>query len=49
LVQMPFLTLKVIGAIHWQAVKMWWKGFALKPRPPKPAVAVTIVARDAAS
>jgi len=49
LLHMPFLTLKVIGAIHWQAVNMWWKGFALKPRPPKPAVAVTIVARDASS
>ena len=38
---MPFLTLKVIGAIHWHALRMWWKGFALRPRPPKPAWPVT--------
>ena len=43
LLRMPFLTLKVVGAIHWHALKMWWKGFALKPRPPKPAWPVTTV------
>ncbi len=26
-VAMPFLSLKVIAAIHWQAAKMWLKGF----------------------
>jgi uncharacterized protein len=41
--QMPFLTLQVIAAIHWQALKMWLKGFALQPRPPKPAWPVTTV------
>jgi DUF1365 family protein len=44
LLRMPFLTLKVIGAIHWHALRMWWKGFALRPRPPKPARSVTMVA-----
>jgi uncharacterized protein len=29
----PFLTLKVIGAIHLQALGLWWKGMKLKPRP----------------
>jgi hypothetical protein len=43
LLRIPFLTLKVIGAIHWHALRMWWKGFALKPRPPKPAWPVTAV------
>jgi hypothetical protein len=42
LISIPFLTLKVIGAIHWHAVKMWLKGFALKARPPKPDHPVTI-------
>jgi uncharacterized protein len=43
LLRMPFLTLKVIGAIHWHAVKMWCRGFALRPRPPTPAWPVTTV------
>lgn len=29
----PFLTLKVIGAIHWQAFRLWRKGLRLKRRP----------------
>jgi DUF1365 family protein len=44
LLRMPFLTLKVIGAIHWHALRMWLKGFVLRPRPPKPAWPVTTVA-----
>jgi hypothetical protein len=43
LLRMPFLTLKVIGAIHWHALRMWLKGYALKPHPPKPASPVTAV------
>ena len=43
LLRMPFLTLKVIAAIHWHALRMWLKGFALRPRPPKPAWPVTTV------
>jgi len=46
LLRMPFMTLKVIGAIHWHALRMWLKGFALIPRPPKPAWAVTIVSGE---
>lgn len=30
----PLMTLKVIGAIHWHALRMWLKGFKLVPRPP---------------
>lgn len=32
----PLLTLKVIGAIHWDALKLWLKGVRLTPRPPAP-------------
>ena len=32
----PFLTFKVIGAIHLQALRLWWKGLTLKRRPPAP-------------
>lgn len=47
LLRIPFLTLKVVGAIHWHALRMWWKGFALKPRPLKPAWPVTtVMAKD---
>jgi uncharacterized protein len=43
LLRVPFLTLKVMAAIHWHALRMWLKGFALKPRPAKPAWPVTTV------
>ncbi len=26
LVSLPLMTLKVMAAIHWQALKLWWKG-----------------------
>lgn len=32
----PFLTLKVIAMIHWQAVKLWLRGFRFHPKPPAP-------------
>lgn len=32
----PFLTFKVIGAIHLQALRLWWKGLRLNPRPKGP-------------
>lgn len=43
LISIPFLTLKVNGAIHWHALKMWLKGFSLKARPPRPEHPVTFV------
>lgn len=43
LVRIPLLTLKVIGAIHWHALKMWLKGFRLTSRPPSPRSSVTVV------
>jgi DUF1365 family protein len=37
----PFLTLKVIAGIHWEALQLWLKGVRLRRRPPPPASAVT--------
>jgi DUF1365 family protein len=43
LARMPFVTLKVITAIHWHAVRMWLSGFALKPRAARPKHPLTVV------
>ena len=37
----PLLTLKVVAAIHWEALKLWWKGVRLQPRPSAPDHPVT--------
>ena len=42
----PLLTLKVVGAIHWEALKIWWKGIRFNPRPPAPAHSVTAMPPD---
>lgn len=42
----PLLTLKVIGGIHWEALRLWLKGVPLTARPAPPAHPVTIVDRD---
>ncbi len=41
--RMPVLGLKVVAGIHWEALKIWRKGVALRPRPPAPIKDVTIV------
>lgn len=33
LVSHPFVTLKVTGAIHWEALRLWRKHVSLQPRP----------------
>ena len=33
----PLLTLKVVAAIHWEALKLWLKGVPLRPGPADPA------------
>jgi uncharacterized protein len=38
----PFLTFKVITAIHWEALRLWWKGVRLVPRPAPPEHHITI-------
>lgn len=37
----PLMTLKVIGAIHWEAARLWRKGAAFFRRPEPPASAVS--------
>ena len=37
----PLLTLKVLGGIHWEAVKLWRKGVRIHARPPAPELPVT--------
>ncbi len=40
----PLLSLKVIGGIHWEALKLWLKGIPLTtPRPAPPETAVSVV------
>lgn len=41
----PFVTLKVMAAIHLHALFIWLKGIRLTKQPPTPAYAVTIVDR----
>ncbi len=38
----PLLALKVLGGIHWEALKLWRKGMALRPRPAPSAHPVTL-------
>jgi DUF1365 family protein len=33
----PFGSRRVLALIHWQAVKLWWKGATYRPRPVPPA------------
>jgi DUF1365 family protein len=47
LITHPLLTLKVITAIHWHAVRMLLAGLRLRPRPCPPAVPVTVVSGKA--
>ncbi|WP_376966053.1 DUF1365 domain-containing protein [Azospirillum sp. A26] len=39
----PLMTAKVVAGIHWEALHLWRKGLAIRPRPPAPAHPVTIV------
>jgi hypothetical protein len=39
----PLLTLKVVGGIHWEALRLWWKGMTFHGKPEPPAEAVSIV------
>lgn len=39
----PLLTLRVIGGIHWEALKIWLKGVRLRARPAPPDRPVTFV------
>lgn len=37
----PLLAGRVVGGIHWEALKLWWKGVGLRPRPDPPPAPVT--------
>jgi hypothetical protein len=39
----PFLTLKVILGIHWEALRLWRKGMRLVPRPAPPPAEISVV------
>ena len=36
LCRFPFMTGKIIAAIHWQALRLWWKGCPYIPHPGTP-------------
>jgi uncharacterized protein len=36
-VSLPFMTLKVVAGIHWEAMKLWFKGIEFYNRPPPPS------------
>ncbi|MCY1379327.1 hypothetical protein D9M69_670350 [compost metagenome] len=42
----PLLTLKVVAAIHWQALRLWIKRVPLHPRPAAPERDLTIVSSN---
>lgn len=42
--RVPFMTIKVIAAIHWEALKLWLKGVGFRTSPPLPAAPATYVA-----
>ncbi|WP_421593083.1 DUF1365 domain-containing protein [Shinella sp. M27] len=39
LLKFPFMTLKVMGGIHWEAFKLWLKGARFHKSPPPPPIA----------
>ena len=41
LIQRPFGSRRVLGLIHWQALKLWWKGAGFRNRPEPPAKEVS--------
>ena len=43
----PFMTLKVVAAIHWEALRLWIKGARFRSSPPPPAAPVSFVPREA--
>ncbi len=41
----PWMSLGVLAAIHWEALKIWLKGEKIRQRPPAPAAPVTVTPR----
>lgn len=46
LIQFPFMTLKVIWAIHWNALLLWLKRVPFRRKPPPPSRAVTVIGSE---
>ncbi|MCQ1775716.1 DUF1365 family protein [Neorhizobium galegae] len=42
-VAIPFLTIRVIGGIYWEALKIWLKGIRLRARPRPPENPVSLI------
>ena len=47
-IRYPLITFKVMGAIHWEAAKLWLKGARYRKRPPAPVDAVSVSTKMAA-
>lgn len=47
MLSMPFMTLKVMAAIHWHAARLWLKGATFHAKPRRPAEDVTLQAPSA--
>ena len=45
----PFLTLRVVGGIHWEALKIWLKGIRLRKRPQPPQKPITHIRNESAA
>ena len=41
-VSMPFMTLGVVAAIHWEALRLWIKGAPFGARPPAAPTGVSV-------
>ena len=41
MVRRPFGSRRVLGLIHWQALKLWWKGASFRSRPEPPTEEVS--------
>ena len=46
--KIPAITIKVIAAIHWEALRLWAKGIGLRRRPLPPERSATIVTANSA-
>jgi uncharacterized protein len=47
--KVPAITFKVMAAIHWEALRLWWKRIRLHPRPAAPDPKTTIVTAPSAA